>query len=129
MNSINTETTEITNINQQISEINNTLKGLIEVNQTLIKQNLKLSEELYGKVKLPENSEKKECEEKDLFYSVFNSTHYIIHGNGTYDNRDKIKNFAVSEWDKELKHWKVKTSLDKLIESFPNIKEKELFSF
>ena len=38
----------------QLKELNEKLSCLIEINQSILKQNLKLAEEVYGKVKLPE---------------------------------------------------------------------------
>lgn len=112
----------MSDINSKLDEIKEKLTGLIEINQTLVQQNLKLSEELYGKVKIPEPLDSKQ----DLYYCKFGPDHVLIHGPGTYDNRDKIKQFDNAEWNKELKAWKIKGNEDDITKTFNNITVKEL---
>lgn len=109
----------------QLKELNEKLSCLLEINQSILKQNLKLSEELYGKVKHPDPPSSPE--EKELYYCVFDTEHVLIHGPGTYNNKDKIKTCENAEWDKGFKAWKVKIQEDKLLELFKNISLKTLF--
>lgn len=109
----------------QLKELNEKLSCLLEINQSILKQNLKLAEEVYGKVKHPDPPPSPE--EKELYYCVFDTEHVLIHGPGTYNNRDKIKTFENAEWDKGFKAWKVKIPVYQVLESFKNISLKTLF--
>jgi hypothetical protein len=113
---------DINNIYTELKEIKEKMAGLIEINQTLVQQNLKLSEELYGKIKVPEPLDSKH----DLYYCNFGPDHVLIHGPGTYDNRDRIKQFNNAEWNKELKAWKIKATEDDITKTFNSITIKEL---
>jgi len=104
---------------RELQEINSKLSGLIEINDALVKQNMKLSEELYGKVKLPSSptSEVK----KELYYCRLDDLYNVIHGPGTYDNKPTIKTLMNVSWDQPLKAWKVTSSLEDIKSKFPDI--------
>lgn len=110
---------DIKYIRQQLEELSSTMSGLIELNQSLVKQNLKLSTQLSGKVKDPEPVSPKE---KELFYYEKGEGIYVIHGSGTYDNREQIKKLNGT-WDKEIKGWQVICTLNQIKEIFPSISE------
>jgi hypothetical protein len=109
---------------KELQEINKKLTSLIEVNDALVKQNIKLSEELYGKVKLP--SSPAPDTKKELYYCKLDDLYNAIHGPGTYDNKPTIKMLTNAEWDKTLKAWKVTSPEQDIIEKFPDISLKSL---
>jgi hypothetical protein len=107
-----------------LNEINSKLQSLIEINETLVKQNIKLSEALLGKVKEPEDNSPL----KKLYYHCDNSEEniYLIHGPGTYDNKSKLKDELGAEWQAQTKSWRVIRSLDEILSKFPLIELQSL---
>lgn len=109
---------------RELQEINTKLSGLIEINDALVKQNLKLSEELYGKVKLPP-SPIPDCK-KELYYCNLDEIYNLIYGPGTFDNKPAIKTLINATWDQQLKAWKVTSSLEDIKAKFPDILLRDL---
>lgn len=116
--------TDNSEIFKELQEIHTQLSGLIEINQALVKQNLKLSEELYGKVKLP--SSPALDIKKELYYCSIDDFYNIIYGPGTFDSKPTIKTLSNASWDNKLKAWKVTASFDDIKEKLPNILFKDL---
>jgi hypothetical protein len=112
------------NTESALKEIQLSLATLIEVNESLVKQNIKLSEQLYGQVKLPQ--EHNEPSKKELYYCQLDELYNVIHGPGTYDNKPTIKTLTNAEWDKSLKAWKVTSPLQDITEKFPDISFKQI---
>ena len=117
--------TENSEIFKELQEINTKLSGLIEINDALVKQNLKLSEELYGKVKLP-SSPTTTSAKKDLYYCSLDELYNLIHGPGTFDNKPIIKTLNNATWDQQLKVWKVTSSVEDIKSKLPDISLKDL---
>ena len=111
--------TDNSEIFRELQEINTKLSGLIEINDALVKQNLKLSEELYGKVKLP--SSPTLDSKKELYYCNVDELHNLIHGPGTFDNKPTIKTLNNATWEQSLKAWKVTSSVEDIKLKFPDI--------
>lgn len=109
---------------RELQEINTKLSGLIEINDALVKQNLKLSEELYGKVKLP--SSPTADIKKELYYCTLDELYNLIHGPGTFDNKPIIKTLTNASWDHPLKAWKVTSSVEDIKAKFPDILFRDL---
>jgi hypothetical protein len=107
-----------------LNEINSKLQSLIEINETLVKQNIKLSEALLGKVKEPEDN----SPPKKLYYHRDNSEEniYLIHGPGTYDNKSKLKEELGAEWQGQTKSWRVIRPLDEILSKFPSMELQSL---
>ena len=114
---------DTTTIFKELEEINKKLSSFIEINESLVKQNIKLSEELYGKVKLPSSPEQGK---KELYYCKLDEVYNGIHGPGTFDNKPAIKTLTNAEWDKTLKAWKVTAPFKDIITKLPHISLKEL---
>lgn len=112
-------------INEKLNEINSKLTGLIEINQTLLKQNMKLSQELYGDVKAPNTPNK---EAKELFVSVIDENNHLIYGSATFDSRPEIKTLTNPEWVKDQKAWKVNSTMEEITTKFPGITVKQISS-
>ena len=117
--------TDTSEIFKELQEINTKLSGLIEINYELVKQNLKLSEELYGKVKLSSSSETTNVK-KDLYYCSLDELYNLIHGPGTFDNKPAIKTLTNATWDQSLKAWKVMSSVEDIKVKFPDILFRDL---
>ena len=109
---------------KELQEINNKLSGLIEINDALVKQNMKLSEELYGKVKLP--SSPVPDTKKELYYCTLDELYNLIHGPGTFDNKPTIKTLTNATWDQQLKAWKVTSSIEDIKAKFSEILFRDL---
>lgn len=103
---------------KELENINKQLCGLIEINDALVKQNIKLSEELYGKVKLPQSPK---SDKKELYYYNLDDFYILIYGPGTYDNKPTIKTLTNAEWDKSLRGWKVTSPIEDIQSKFPDI--------
>ena len=116
--------TDNSEIFRELQEINTKLSGLIEINDALVKQNLKLSEELYGKVKLP--SSPTLDSKKELYYCNVDELYNLIHGPGTFDNKPTIKTLNNATWEQSLKAWKVTSSVEDIKLKFPDILLKNL---
>ena len=116
--------TDNSEIFRELQEINTKLSGLIEINEALVKQNLKLSEELYGKVKLP--SSLTTDIKKELYYCTLDELYNLIHGPGTFDNKPTIKTLTNATWDQTLKAWKVTSSIEDIKAKFPDILLRDL---
>ena len=115
--------TDNSEIFRELQEINTKLSGLIEINDALVKQNLKLSEELYGKVKLPSSptAESNTSIKKELYYCNLDELYNLIHGPGTFDNKPTIKTLTNATWDQSLRAWKVTSSIEDIKAKFPDI--------
>ena len=111
--------TDNSEIFRELQEINTKLSGLIEINDALVKQNLKLSEELYGKVKLP--SSPTLDSKKELYYCNVDELYNLIHGPGTFNNKPTIKTLNNATWEQSLKAWKVTSSVEDIKLKFPDI--------
>ena len=109
---------------KELKEINTKLCGLIEINDALVKQNLKLSEELYGKVKLPPSPTVDI--KKELYYCNLDELYNLIHGPGTFDNKPTIKTLTNATWDQSLKAWIVTSSIEDIIAKLPDILLRDL---
>ena len=120
--------TDNSEIFRELQEINTKLSGLIEINEALVKQNLKLSEELYGKVKLQSSpiSESNSFIKKELYYYTLDELYIVIHGPGTYDNKPVIKTLNNATWDQQLKAWKVTSSVEDIKLKLPYILFKDI---
>ncbi len=120
--------TDNSEIFRELQEINTKLSGLIEINDALVKQNLKLSEELYGKVKLPSSpsAESNIFIKKELYYCTLDELYNLIHGPGTFDNKPTIKTLTNATWDQPLKAWKVTSSVEDIKAKFPDILLRDL---
>ena len=107
-----------------LTELNNKLQNLIEINDTLIKQNIKLSEVLFGKVKEPEENSPM----KKLYYHCDNAEEniYLIHGPGTFDSKSKLKEELGAEWQSSTKSWRVIRPLDEILSKFPSMEVQSL---
>lgn len=116
--------TDNSEIFRELQEINTKLSGLIEINDALVKQNLKLSEELYGKVKLP--SSPTLDSKKELYYCNVDELYNLIHGPGTFNNKPTIKTLNNATWEQSLKAWKVTSSVEDIKLKFPDILLKNL---
>ena len=119
-------------------------KTYVSINADLINQNIKMCEIVNGKLDEPDfempqinnsnnnsndnnlNNENSSNEQrvKELFYYEKNGQ-FSIHGSGTFDNKTQIKSLGHCEWNSLNKTWDVITTKEKLLETFPNIKEKE----
>lgn len=115
---------DTTTIFKELEQINTKLSSLIEINESLVKQNLKLSEELYGKVKLP--SSPTTDTKKELYYCDLDDLYNLIHGPGTYDNKPIIKTLNNATWDQQLKAWKVTSSIEDIKTKLPDISFRNL---
>ena len=104
---------------RELHEINTKLHGLIEVNDALVKQNIKLSEELYGKVKLPLSPAPDI--KRELYSCALDEFCNLIHGPGTFDNKPEIKNLTNATWDQSIKAWRVMSSVEDIKARFANI--------
>ena len=120
---------EYKELSSKIDNLNDYMKSVLEVNQALLKQNLKLSNQVLGQVKEPENN----CNnfigsnKKDLYYECVDVDEnvYIISGPGTYDNKEDIKSLSSqSEWKKDSKGWQVSCPLKCITDKFEFICEK-----
>lgn len=116
--------TDNSEIFRELQQIHTKLSGLIEINDALVKQNLKLSEELYGKVKLP--SSPAADIKKELCYCTLDELYNLIHGPGTFDNKPTIKTLTNAIWDQSLKAWKVTSSIEDIKVKFPDILLRDL---
>lgn len=114
----------MSNVELLLQEIKTNLAALIEVNESLVKQNIKLSEQLYGQVSLPPPQQ--ETVKKELYYCQLDDIYNIIHGPGTFDNKPTIKTLTNAEWDKTLKAWKVTCPVEDILSKFPTISLKTL---
>lgn len=122
-------------------------KTYVSINADLINQNIKMSELLNGKLEEPEfempqstnsngsngsnrsndnnsTNSNNETRVKELFFYEKNGQ-FSIHGPGTFDNKTQIKSLGSSEWNSINKTWDIVTTREKIIETFPNIVEKE----
>ena len=115
---------DIPQILNELDQINKKLSGLIEINECLVKQNMKLSEELYGKVKLPSSPELNN--KKELYYCKLDDLYNLIHGPGTFDNKPIIKTLINAEWDKTLKAWKVTSPFEDILLKLPDASLRDL---
>jgi hypothetical protein len=98
-------------------------KTYISLNADLIIQNIKMSEQLNGKLEEPEFEMSQDSTEKELFYYQNNGI-MIIHGPGTFDNRPTLKQFG--EWNSSNKTWDLnKITEEELLLKFPKIIKKE----
>lgn len=98
-------------------------KTYISLNADLIIQNIKMSEQLNGKLEEPEFEMPQDSTEKELFYYQNNGI-IIIHGPGTFDNRPTLKQFG--EWNSTNKTWDInKLTEEELLLKFPKIIKKE----
>ena len=120
-------------LEQILNKVNNIERALLTVNSDLIKQNIYLSELLYVN-----SSEEVDTdtvtntvtdtvtftitENKELCYYTKNNL-IIVHGSGTFDNKDKLKEHG--SWNSTNKSWDLNISIEKLLEIFPNIINKE----
>tara|TARA_E500000178_G_C16870341_1_gene684076 strand:+ start:690 stop:1052 length:363 start_codon:yes stop_codon:yes gene_type:complete len=109
---------------QELQGLNIKLSALIELNDSLVKQNLKLSEAVYGKVQLPQTTT--QDHKKDLYYCTLDELFNLIHGPGTFDNKPVIKTLTNSVWDQQLKAWKVTSSVEDIKSKLPDITFKHL---
>tara|TARA_Y100000389_G_C17240496_1_gene402831 strand:- start:358 stop:711 length:354 start_codon:yes stop_codon:yes gene_type:complete len=114
---------DTTTIFKELEQINTKLSSLIEINESLVKQNIKLSEELYGKVKLPSSPEQSK---KELYYCKLDDLYNVIHGPGTFDNKPTIKTLTNAEWDKTLKAWKVTSPFEDILTKLPDASLRDL---
>lgn len=99
--------------------ISNLESNIVSINEKLLNQNIKLSDSLI------EKSEKINYEQnKNIFYKKLKEhpNYLFISGTSTYNNKDKLKEYG--EWDSNLKVWKLKITISKLKELFPNASEK-----
>jgi hypothetical protein len=112
-----------TDLTNKIDNLSDSMKSLIELNQSLLKQNIKLSNQVYGKLQIPEDNSG--SVKKELFYKEYGENIYIIHGPGTYDNKEQIKSLCEgAEWMKEEKGWRVMCELSTITDKFPDISVK-----
>jgi len=111
-------------LNENARKLENLEKGLVSVNTDLIAQNIKFSNKVLGNVPVPDEIKSSSPQvEKELFYSESNGR-INIHGPGTFDNKDLIK--GNGNWDSFSKSWNMNISLDKILELFPKIVNKDL---
>ena len=97
---------------------------LVTINADLIKQNIKLSEAALGKLPEPEEivvNTPTEPKQKELYYTIKNER-VCVFGPGTFDNKSVLK--ENGEWDSINKSWKLRITIEKTKELFPNILEK-----
>jgi len=127
-------------LSEILSRIDKLEKTYVSINADLINQNIKMSEIVNGKLEEPDfempqtnnsndnnlNNENSSNEQrvKELFYYEKNGQ-FSIHGSGTFDNKTQIKSLGHCEWNSLNKTWDVITTKEKLLETFPNIIEKE----
>ncbi len=78
-----------------------------------------MSERVNGKLEEPPNNTPINTE---LFYYQNNGL-FIVHGAGTFDNKDKLKKYG--DWHGFNKTWHLIITKEKLLEEFPNIIEKQ----
>lgn len=110
-------------INLIFDKLSTIEKTYISLNADLIIQNIKMSEQLNGKLEEPEFEMPQDSTEKELFY-YHNNGIIIIHGPGTYDNRPTLKQFG--EWNSTNKTWDInKLTEEELLLKFPKIIKKE----
>lgn len=128
-------------LSEILTRIEKLEKTYVSINADLINQNIKMSELLNGKLEEPEfempqsttsngsnesndTNSKNEIRVKELFFYEKNGQ-FSIHGPGTFDNKTQIKSLGSAEWNSINKTWDVVTTREKIIETFPNIIEKE----
>lgn len=131
-------------LSEILTRIEKLEKTYVSINADLINQNIKMSELLNGKLEEPEfempqsttsngsngSNESKdtnsnnETRVKELFFYEKNGQ-FSIYGSGTFDNKTQIKSLGSAEWNSINKTWDIVTTREKIIETFPNIIEKE----
>jgi len=115
-------------LQQLIQKIDNLEKTFISLNSNLIQQNIELSKKVNGKLPDPTavneetNGNGSATGTKELYYYK-NNGKIIIHGPGTYDNKDKFREYGG--WNSVNKTWDLVIEENKLIEILPNIIMKE----
>lgn len=128
-------------LSEILTRIEKLEKTYVSINADLINQNIKMSELLNGKLEEPEfempqstisngsngsndTNSNNETHVKELFFYEKNGQ-FSIHGPGTFDNKTQIKSLGSAEWNSINKTWDIITTREKIIETFPNIIEKE----
>jgi hypothetical protein len=109
---------------EEVRSLSVKIDCLVELSQSLIKQNIKLTDTLYGKLKVPD--EITPDTPKDLFYYTTDNKVFYIHGPGTFDNKATIKSIPTAEWDRSSKAWRMIIEPSELLDKFPNIKPQDL---
>lgn len=104
-----------------LDKLDNMEKTFLSINSDLINQNIKMSEQLCGKIKEPnfdmgENLNQNQTQEKDLFYYE-NNGKIIVYGPGTFDSRPILKQYG--EWNSLNKSWDLTVDLSILLEKLP----------
>ena len=117
-----------------IQKVDNLEKTFIALNANLIQQNIELSKKVNGKLPDPtpvndetngngsNGSNGSTTGTKEIYYYK-NNGKIIIHGPGTYDNKDKFREYGG--WNSVNKTWDLVIEENKLIEILPNIIMKE----
>jgi hypothetical protein len=106
-------------------KLNTIEKTYISLNADLIIQNIKISEQLHGKLEEPQFEMPQGSSEqvKELFYYQ-NNGRFIIYGPGTFDNRPQLKQYG--EWNSSNKTWVLNNiTEEELLLKFPKIIKKE----
>ena len=105
-----------------IQKVDNLEKTFIALNANLIQQNIELSKKVNGKLPDPTPVNEETNGTKEIYYYK-NNGKIIIHGPGTYDNKDKFR--EDGGWNSVNKTWDLVIEESKLMEILPNIIMKE----